>query len=196
MKKSPKKPANAVAGFQTTFHTATRWIALFAATVVLAACASGHTPYMPAQNEDSFGYRESALGENRYRVTFAGNSFTSSDQVQDYTLLRAAELTIQKGYDWFSVANRDTATIEDSTGDVSTSVGYSTVPMVETRCGLLTCSSRYSTYPTLATRVDMPDRDRKSYTSQLEIVMQHGTAERDADSYDARELIDVIRARM
>lgn len=178
------------------FQSAGRWLALVMAAVVLTACASSHTPYMPAPDEDSFGYRESVLGENRYRVTFAGNSSTSSDKVQDYTLLRAAELTVQKGYDWFSVANRDTATIEDNPGDVSTSVGYSTVPMVETRCGLLTCSSRYSTYPTLATRVDMPDRDRKSYTSQLEIVMGHGTAQNDADTYDARELIDVIRARM
>jgi hypothetical protein len=42
-------------------------------------------------------------------VTFAGNSATSRQTVEDYLLYRAAELTVQTGHDWFQVVDRDTA---------------------------------------------------------------------------------------
>lgn len=74
----------------------------------LVACATP-TPYQPnvRGSATSGGYAEVRLEADRYRVTFAGNSLTSRETVEAYLLFRAAELTVQNGYDWFSVVERD-----------------------------------------------------------------------------------------
>ena len=79
-----------------------------AAALALSACATA-TPYQPAgMNGVRGGYAEQRLENNRFRVSFAGNSVTSREQVEMSLLLRAAELTDQSGYDWFSTVNRAT----------------------------------------------------------------------------------------
>lgn len=79
-----------------------------AATLALAACATA-TPYQPAGfNGQRGGYAEQRIEENRFRVGFAGNSVTSRETVETYLLFRAAELTVQNGYDWFAATDRDT----------------------------------------------------------------------------------------
>ena len=45
---------------------------------------------------------------NRFLVSFSGNSVTSRDTVERYLFFRAAELTLQNGYDYFLMADRDT----------------------------------------------------------------------------------------
>ena len=84
---------------------------LLAATVAglgLAACATA-TPYQPAGfNGQRGGYAEQRLEQNRFRVTFAGNSVTSREQVEMSLLLRSAELTAENGFDWFATVNRAT----------------------------------------------------------------------------------------
>src|SRR6185369_14641573 len=62
---------------------------------------------VPGQSS-SRGYSESQIEANRWRVTFAGNSLTSRETVEGYLLFRAAELTTQQGYDWFSIEDRHT----------------------------------------------------------------------------------------
>jgi hypothetical protein len=44
---------------------------------------------------------------NRWRVTFKGNSLTSRETVEGYLLYRAAELTLQQGYDWFRIIDKE-----------------------------------------------------------------------------------------
>jgi hypothetical protein len=87
----------------------------------LLACATSPTPYQAASN--GFGYREQQLESNRYRVTFAGNSATSLDTVQDYALYRAAELTVASGHDYFRVVNRSTDTRSSGAGGPRIGVG-------------------------------------------------------------------------
>ena len=77
------------------------WIA-----VLLAACVTP-TPYQPAQPR-GFGYSEERLDQNKFRVTFRGNSLTNRETVEDYLLYRAAELTLQNGYSHFLIVGRDT----------------------------------------------------------------------------------------
>jgi hypothetical protein len=74
--------------------------------LLLAACAGGPTPYQAAQ--DGYGYSEHRIEDNRYRVSFAGNSATTRQTTEDYLLYRAAELTVQTGHDWFEVVDRNT----------------------------------------------------------------------------------------
>ena len=79
------------------------------ATLTLSACVTA-TPYQPVvQGRASLGgFTEQKVENNRYRVTFKGNSLTSRETVEGYLLFRAAELTVQNGYDWFALAQRDT----------------------------------------------------------------------------------------
>jgi len=82
---------------------------LLAATAALAlsACATA-TPYGPAGVDSRYGYSEQRVDADRYRVSFAGNSVTSREQVEMALLLRAAEVTAENGFDWFSTVNRAT----------------------------------------------------------------------------------------
>ncbi len=77
-----------------------------ALALLLAACQTP-TPYQPS-NDSRFGYSDEQLGHNRYRVTFVGNSATPRATVEDYLLLRSAEVTRQAGADWFVFDTRDT----------------------------------------------------------------------------------------
>lgn len=69
-------------------------LALFA----LAGCATGY-------HEKGFwgGYSEMQLNTNIYRVTFDGNSHTRIQRSDDFVMLRAGELTLQKGFRFFKV---------------------------------------------------------------------------------------------
>lgn len=82
-----------------------RLLVLGAVAGLLAACATP-TPYQPAT--DNYGFHEQQIEGNRYRITFSGNSLTERETVENYLLYRAAELTLERGMDYFIVANRDT----------------------------------------------------------------------------------------
>jgi flavin-binding protein dodecin len=87
----------------------------------LAACASSPTPYRAAT--DGFGYSDQQLESNRFRVSFAGNSATSRDAVQNYALYRAAELTVANGGDYFKVVNRQGESRSTGVGGPQVGVG-------------------------------------------------------------------------
>jgi hypothetical protein len=82
-----------------------------ASALALASCATP-TPYQPATGSGSYrtGYWDEQIESNRFRVTFAGNNLTARDTVERYLLYRAAELTVQHGFDHFILASRDTET--------------------------------------------------------------------------------------
>jgi hypothetical protein len=84
-------------------------IVLAAAT---AACTTAPTPYQPYVPEASAGvhggYSDQRLASDRFVVRFHGNEFTSRDRVEGYLLYRAAQLTIENGYDSFAIVDRHT----------------------------------------------------------------------------------------
>jgi hypothetical protein len=59
------------------------------------------TPYAPSQG--GFGYSDARIEENRFRVVFRGNALTPRETVELYLLHRAAEVTLENGYDWFRI---------------------------------------------------------------------------------------------
>jgi hypothetical protein len=75
----------------------------------LTACATA-TPYQPNVRGQavSGGFTDYRIADNRYKVTFSGNSLTSRDTVERYLLYRAAELSLDQGYDGFILADRET----------------------------------------------------------------------------------------
>lgn len=75
--------------------------------LVLAACATV-TPYQAATPGSQYGYGERRIEDNRYSITFNGNSLTERETVENYLLFRAAELTLAQGFDYFVVSRRAT----------------------------------------------------------------------------------------
>src|SRR5690606_22629066 len=76
------------------------------AVLMLTACATTPTFYAPAASPSAMGYSEYRIEPGRYRVTFRGGPGAPPQQVADYTLLRAADLALADGYDWFRITDR------------------------------------------------------------------------------------------
>jgi hypothetical protein len=77
------------------------------AVTLLAACETGPV-YKPRAPGERVGYTDLQLTPTRYRVTFSGNSSTKRDEVENYLLRRAAEVTLANGYTHFTFDTRDT----------------------------------------------------------------------------------------
>jgi len=89
------------------------------AALALGACATA-TPYQPkTTNLNSFGYSDTRIEPGKYRVGFRGNTSTDRSTVENYVLLRAAELTLSEGLGHFVIFEED----EGSTSNFS-STGF------------------------------------------------------------------------
>lgn len=165
------------------------------ACALLLGCAS-QTPYAPAPEAGEPGYSEAKLGENRYRVTFNGNSSTGKSAVQDYALLRAAELTLQEGHDWFQIVQRDSEREKTTRTSPGVSGTYATDRVVTRDCGLLGCTTT-SRPATTATVGVGTETERVRYETTIELLMGGGAQPDDAANvYDASETASAIRKRM
>lgn len=95
--------------------------------IMLSGCATSYQPM-----GYSGGYTERPIKEDVYIVTFKGNGFTAPERVRRYAMYRAAELTKEKGYDYFFVINQSTATKEHVTHQESAETDcYQTATGVE-----------------------------------------------------------------
>lgn len=159
-------------------------ITLFIALVLLSSCATGPL-YSPATGPDQAGYSETRLTDTRYRVTFVGRSSTSADQVSNFALLRAAELTLENGYDWFRVVSRDTEGQPRRNLEPRISIG------VGHACYPFGCSRLGSPWYTGVGVSSAAYRDR--YRSSLEIIMGSGEPEDPSEVYNAGELYRYLR---
>ena len=74
-------------------------------TLALAACTTP-TVYAPLATPAGSGFSQTKIESDRWRVTFRGGSDAGRERVADLTLLRAAQLTLEQGYDWFRVTER------------------------------------------------------------------------------------------
>ncbi len=150
--------------------------------MMLAACATAvGTAYAPADSK-GYGYTETRVEADRYRVVFSGDGATPVAAVEDYALLRAAELAVENGYDWFRVVGR--ALDEDEKGGVGLGAGVGGGGRnvgVGVGGNLGTVGAK------------------KFYTAKLEALF--GKGEKPANDaagevYDARSVIETIRGRM
>ena len=55
------------------------------------------------------GHSETQLDNNIFRVTYTGDEFTSEEAAIDFSLLRCAELTIENGYNYFSIMEKNSS---------------------------------------------------------------------------------------
>jgi len=93
---------------KSTFRGPIRSLLTPLTALALVACATA-TPYQPLGTRGtSGGFTEQRLENNRYRVSFIGNSYTSRARVENFLLYRAAELTLANGHDGFTIVHRET----------------------------------------------------------------------------------------
>lgn len=141
--------------------------------MALGGCTS-QSAYKAAKG-DSSGYKEIALSENHYRVQFKVNG-SAHGTARKYVLMRAAELTIAQGYDWFVVEKRTTRTLNEPDPFDS-----NTRPVITRNCGLLGCRTQAELPPR---SIDIPNTETLAI---MEIRMGRGVRP-EKESYDAREI--------
>ena len=157
-------------------------IAPLLAALALTACATPQpTLYQPASGPHGVGYSEYRIEPGRYRITFRGGPGAPPDQVADYALLRAADLAIADGYDWFRVSERFMAGEPDRSPRVSLGFGGGNYGWHSG--GSVGVGTSFSTGagPTIA--------------STLEVVMGKGPKPPGADVYDAHGVRNAVGQR-
>ena len=90
-----------------TRKTLGRAFSILLGVVSVAACGTP-TPYQQAI--EGKGYTVQQIEENRVRVSFAGNTLTKRETVENYLLFRAAETTLAHGFQHFVIVGQDTET--------------------------------------------------------------------------------------
>ncbi len=59
------------------------------------------------------GYSERQLEATRWRVEYVGDEIASREQVDNFLLLRAAEVTLASGYEWFTPSEHESEAQEE-----------------------------------------------------------------------------------
>ena len=96
--------------------------AILLAAGLLAACTS-NAAYGPASKSGAMGYSSQQIETGRYQVSYTDSS---PSKARDRALLRAAELTLLEGSDWFEITSSFAERSEDSrSGGSSVSIGGS-----------------------------------------------------------------------
>jgi opacity protein-like surface antigen len=145
------------------------------AALSLSACATAPTVYQPSAKPGAVGYSEYRIEPGRYRITFQGGPGAPPQYVTDLALLRAADLALADGYDWFRVSDRFMQGQPDRGPRVSFGVGSASFGRRSSiGVGVGTSSIPLGGGPTVA--------------STLEVVMGKGPRPAGADVYDARAL--------
>ena len=140
---------------------------------LLAACATA-TPYKRME-KDGLGYGDQKLEDNRYRVFFAGNSRTPRETVEDFVLYRAAEVTLENGYDYFVLSDRTTD------ADTYTSSGVS--------LGIGGIHFGGHSAVSIGTGIGIPLGRNSEYYGQAEVTLMKGKKPpNDLAAYDARQV--------
>lgn len=84
-----------------------RHLLVAASVVVLTACATS-TPYQEASKPGAFdGFSQTMIENDRARVSFGGNSVTERETVENYLIYRAAELAVERGFESFTLLERN-----------------------------------------------------------------------------------------
>lgn len=157
------------------------------AAVILAGCATP-TPFEPATGS-GYGFADQRIEENRYRISFRGNSLTTKEQVETALLLRAAEVTLENGYDHFVVVSDDTET-ERRTRVTDLGPRYGFWPYY----GFGPFPYYALGYPWGPGFNDVQVRESQRYTAIAYIVLGTGPKPEDnLAAYDAREVRENLR---
>src|SRR5277367_4688256 len=96
------------------------------AACLIAGCATAYQP-----DGVSGGYSDKVAG-NTAQVTFRGNRLTTPATVDDFLLRRCAEVTLQDGYKYFVVAQKDGPNVAN-TDAFGSNVRTATIEMYQSK---------------------------------------------------------------
>lgn len=161
-----------------------RTIAIAAAVAILAACASTPT-YAPAASTTAAGYSETQIEANRYFVTYRAPSGADAALIQDYALLRAADLTLENRREWFWVDRRS---LDDAGGGGGPRVGVGV--------GGGSFGGRSGVGASVGMSFPLGNRGERANAATLEIRFGEGAKPDDPNAYDARSISQNLRARL
>lgn len=168
------------------------------ALAALAACAGAvATPYQPSASAGGYGYAETPIEANRVRLAFRGNSLTDRDTVETYLLFRAAETTVEHGFDYFVVASRgtDERTTTYRTHDPFYPHFSPVYWYYSPRFGWRPAYDPFFADPFW--RDPVRYREVTRYEAVAEITMHRGAKPaEDASAYDAREVVSNLQGRV
>lgn len=173
------------------------FLVVMVGAAILASCAAPTTYHAaPAvASAHAEGYHEIQVEPDRWRVVFVGNTLTSRETVETYLLYRAAELTLQNGYDWFQAVERDTdehftAVVRQSAG----AWGQGWEPHWRYASG------RHASWRSWDLHTPDPVFDLQqvtAYEATAEIVMRHGVKPMDNErAFDARAVKTSLENRI
>ncbi len=168
-----------------------KYLALLSVLFIMVACSA--PTYKAASSERGYGYREKALSDDQWLVSFRMAGGSAQDAYQ-LVLKRSAELTLQQGYDWFEVIHRRRVEQEGAdTARVSTQVAASSQTV--TRCGLLNCETYSRPSNMNTTGLNATTRSQRPYAlAEVEIRMGTGLSPDLDNVYLAHELRMVSEA--
>jgi hypothetical protein len=169
-----------------------RILSFAAAAFALAACASTPPapPYAAATSDTSAGYSETQIESTRYFVTYRAPNGAEAARLEDYALLRAAELTLQNGRDWFWVDRRSLDRQED---------GRSNGPSLGVGIGGGSYGRRSGASVGVGMSFPLGQRSERGVQARgatYEIRFGEGPKPDEANAYDARSTQQSIRARI
>jgi hypothetical protein len=145
--------------------------------LALAGCAAAGPAQYGAAEGGRFGYEETRIEQDRYRIVYRGSGGMAPEMVEDYALRRAAELTVSAGYDWFRVVARNMT--RERRGGVGVGAGVGT--------GSYGRSSGVS----VGVGGDFGRVGARDYfTARIEVLFGAGAAPGDADVYEASSWLE------
>lgn len=162
-----------------------------AAVLALSACATAAPPpYAASASPAAAGYSETQIESTRYFVSFRAPGGAEAARLEDYALLRAAELTLENGREWFWVDRR---TLDQQ------SDGRSSGPSI----GIGVGGGSFGRHSGASVGVGMTfpignggQSGPRARAATLEVRFGEGPKPDDANAYDARSTSANLRSRI
>ncbi|MEX0739996.1 MAG: hypothetical protein WD071_11700 [Pseudohongiella sp.] len=178
--------SNTVSKIRATRSALTTIVVL--AVSLLTACAS--QPDYRAADGRGYGYTDQQLSGDQYRINFKARG-DNTGLAMDYAMLRASELTMENGYDWFDIASRDTL-VDRERIEPGMSAGVGATYTTVQDCGLLTCRTYQRPNQQYHTGMYLGD-ERSEVEVIMEIRMGTGIRPSGEQIYDAREVYENLK---
>ncbi|RUO53402.1 CC0125/CC1285 family lipoprotein [Pseudidiomarina homiensis] len=158
-------------------------ISFIALVITLLAACTSSTAHYQAAGEKGFGYSDKQLATDMYWVSYKSRD-TNAQKATEYALLRAAELTIAQGYEWFAVSEKDVSG-KRLVRNEQTEVHVDTIAnCTSDMCGSVPASRKYG-----SDGVNIEQEERADFTVELTVLFGKGERPAPKFVYDAREVI-------
>ena len=152
-------------------------VAIGLTTLMLTAGESAPNPY-----PNGPGFYETRIEANRYRITYRATGRMPRERVENFALLRAAEVTLGQGYEWFRVVGRQ--------GEVDQRNG----PRLSLGTGSTSFGRSSAVGLGVGTSFDLSGPPAQTLT--LEVVMGKGSQPADRDVYNAADVARTLRSQL